>query len=166
MAPLDPAKKKILTDEATRILVEASPDAAMRIVSTLNDSDPKEARQAAQDILDRVGVRKEQTLLGPEGVSLIGATAAVSAFSFIAKAFGVDVSIPPIDLATEAQFEEVRGAKSRPTLAKAYPTLTGTPPTLATSRKRKPAKKASQKAKEKEETFSISEGLLQAMENE
>lgn len=76
-------------------LLKAAPRAAQTVISGLDDDCSKEQLSAAQDILDRVGVRKD---LAPAqvGGSSEGIAIAYGAFRALFDAFGITVNLPEV----------------------------------------------------------------------
>jgi len=76
-------------------LLKAAPRAAQTVISGLDDDCSKEQLSAAQDILDRVGVRKDlapaQAAGSSEGIAI-----AYGAFRALFDAFGITVNLPEV----------------------------------------------------------------------
>ena len=78
---------------ARGLLLNAAPRAAQTVVNGLDDDCSKEQLSAAQDILDRVGVRKDQPISQAAG-SNEGIAIAYGAFRALFDAFGIKVALP------------------------------------------------------------------------
>ena len=80
---------------AKEALLKAAPRAAQTVISGLDDDCSKEQLSAAQDILDRVGVRKD---LPPAaaGSNSEGIAIAYGAFRALFDAFGIKVALPEV----------------------------------------------------------------------
>lgn len=80
---------------ARSALLAAAPRAAQTVISGLDDDCSKEQLTAAQDILDRVGVRKDQAISQAAG-SNEGVAIAYGAFRALFDAFGIKVALPEV----------------------------------------------------------------------
>ena len=95
---------------ARSALLKAAPRAAQTVISGLDDDCSKEQLSAAQDILDRVGVRKDQAISqvssNGEGIAI-----AYGAFRALFDAFGIKVNLPEVP---SFQLPSIEGGEEPP----------------------------------------------------
>ena len=150
---------------ARSALLAAAPRAAQTVISGLDDDCSKEQLSAAQDILDRVGVRKDQAISQASG-SNEGVAIAYGAFRALFDAFGIKVALPEVPTFQLSSIEDVIDIEAVPdTQQKAVAIAIKQAPSSSKKKRQRPLisqeeKKrsrshAKQDAKQKEAEFEI-----------
>ena len=150
---------------ARESLLKAAPRAAQTVISGLDDDCSKEQLSAAQDILDRVGVRKDQAISQASG-SNEGVAIAYGAFRALFDAFGIKVALPEVPTFQLPSIEDVIDIETVPnTQQKAVAIAIEQAPSSSKKKRQRPLisqeeKKrsrshAKQDAKQKEAEFEI-----------
>ena len=150
---------------ARSALLAAAPRAAQTVISGLDDDCSKEQLSAAQDILDRVGVRKDQAISQASG-SNEGVAIAYGAFRALFDAFGIKVALPEVPTFQLSSIEDVIDIEAVPdTQQKAVAIAIEQAPSSSKKKRQRPLisqeeKKrsrshAKQDAKQKEAEFEI-----------
>ena len=134
---------------ARESLLKAAPRAAQTVISGLDDDCSKEQLSAAQDILDRVGVRKDQAISQASG-SNEGVAIAYGAFRALFDAFGIKVALPEVPTFQLPSIEDVIDIETVPnTQQKAVAIAIEQAPSSSKKKRQRPLLKAEDKTAER-----------------